>query len=85
METDSGIPGHSFVLKWTKNIFSRTLRASNCVPRHVGFIMDGNRRFARKKEMDVKEGHEAGFVSMSRILELCYEAGVDTATVFGKS
>ncbi|CAI7041240.1 BEM_collapsed_G0002110.mRNA.1.CDS.1 [Saccharomyces cerevisiae] len=44
--------------------------------------MDGNRRFARKKEMDVKEGHEAGFVSMCRILELCYEAGVDTATVF---
>lgn len=85
METDSGIPGHSFVLKWTKNIFSRTLRASNCVPRHVGFIMDGNRRFARKKEMDVKEGHEAGFVSMSRILELCYEAGVDTATVFAFS
>ncbi|SMN20289.1 similar to Saccharomyces cerevisiae YBR002C RER2 Cis-prenyltransferase involved in dolichol synthesis [Maudiozyma saulgeensis] len=85
MSEESKIPGHYFVLSLLKNIFSRTLRASNNVPRHVGFIMDGNRRWARKNDIEVKDGHEAGFHSMSRILELCYEAGVDTATVFAFS
>lgn len=47
--------------------------------------MDGNRRYARKNDIEIKEGHEAGFSSMSQVLELCYEAGVNTATVFAFS
>ena len=80
-----GVPGPWSPLSLAKNLFSRTVRASNHVPRHVGFIMDGNRRYARKREMEVKDGHEAGFHSMSRILELCYEAGVQSATVYAFS
>lgn len=79
------IPGYSLTLEWIKNIFSRTIRVSNTVPKHVGFVMDGNRRYAIKKDIELKEGHEAGFASMSQVLELCYEAGVETATVFAFS
>ncbi|CCK72198.1 ditrans,polycis-polyprenyl diphosphate synthase KNAG_0J01170 [Huiozyma naganishii CBS 8797] len=68
-----------------KNLLSHTLKSSNCVPQHIGFIMDGNRRYARKTGQAVRAGHEAGFVSMSKILELCYESGVNTATVFAFS
>lgn len=85
MDGSSTIPGLSVALEWAKNIFSHTIRSSNCVPKHIGFVMDGNRRFARKNEMEIKEGHEAGFSSLSQVLELCYEAGVDTATVFAFS
>lgn len=85
METNTTIPGVSVALEWIKNVFSRTIKSSNRVPRHIGFVMDGNRRYARKNEIEIKEGHEAGFVSMSQVLELCYEAGVDTATVFAFS
>ncbi|KAG0668756.1 cis-prenyltransferase [Maudiozyma exigua] len=85
MSEESKIPGNLFFLSLIKNVFSRTIRASNNVPKHVGFIMDGNRRWARKNEIEVKDGHEAGFHSMSRILELCYEAGVHTATVYAFS
>ncbi|KAL3230625.1 Dehydrodolichyl diphosphate synthase complex subunit RER2 [Nakaseomyces bracarensis] len=77
--------GYNYLATCVKNLFSRTLSVSNCVPQHIGFIMDGNRRFAKKHSMETKEGHEAGFRSMSKILELCYEAGVDTATVFAFS
>lgn len=55
------------------------------VPRHVGFIMDGNRRFARQNQMEVKEGHSAGFDSMAKTLETCYDCGVEVATVFAFS
>lgn len=77
--------GSSYVLTLLKNVFSRTIKSSHNVPAHIGFIMDGNRRYARRKGIDIKEGHDAGFTSMSRILELCYEAGVHTATVFAFS
>lgn len=85
MDGGSTIPGYSVALEWVKNIFSRTIKSSNCVPKHIGFVMDGNRRYARKNEIEIKEGHEAGFSSLSQVLELCYEAGVDTATVFAFS
>lgn len=85
MDGANTIPGYSLTSEWIKNIFSRTIKVSNCVPKHIGFVMDGNRRFARKNDMELKEGHEAGFDSMSRVLELCYEAGVNTATVFAFS
>ncbi|CCD25931.2 ditrans,polycis-polyprenyl diphosphate synthase NDAI_0G01550 [Naumovozyma dairenensis CBS 421] len=85
IESSSNIPGYNITLKWVKNIFSRSLRVSNNVPKHVGFIMDGNRRYARKNGIEVKEGHETGFFTMSKILELCYESGVTCATVYAFS
>lgn len=85
MDGGSTIPGYSVALEWVKNLFSRTIKSSNCVPKHIGFVMDGNRRYARKNEIEIKEGHEAGFSSLSQVLELCYEAGVDTVTVFAFS
>jgi ditrans,polycis-polyprenyl diphosphate synthase len=55
------------------------------VPQHVGFIMDGNRTYAKKKHIELKEGHSAGFESMAKILEVCYDCGVKCATVFAFS
>ncbi|GAV50683.1 hypothetical protein ZYGR_0Z01060 [Zygosaccharomyces rouxii] len=43
--------------------------AAGPVPQHISFIMDGNRRFAKKMNMPVKRGHEAGGVTL---LSLCY-------------
>lgn len=84
MEAERTLQGAS-TAEWIKNQFCNVLRVSNSVPRHVGFVMDGNRRYARKMEIEIKEGHEAGYLSMSRVLELCYQAGVETATVFAFS
>ncbi|GAV51634.1 hypothetical protein ZYGR_0AF01050 [Zygosaccharomyces rouxii] len=84
MEAETTLSGFS-ASEWIKNQFSNVIRVSNAAPRHVGFVMDGNRRYAKKMDIEVKEGHEAGYMSMSRVLELCYQAGVETATVFAFS
>ncbi|KAG0674713.1 cis-prenyltransferase [Pichia californica] len=55
------------------------------VPQHIGFIMDGNRTYAKIKHIELKEGHSAGFESMARILEVCYDCGVKCASVFAFS
>ena len=37
------------------------------VPRHVAFIMDGNRRYARVKGVNVIQGHIDGFAALRRV------------------
>lgn len=55
------------------------------VPRHVAFIMDGNRRYARHLGVDLRAGHVAGFEKLEEVLEWCLELGVEAVTVFAFS
>lgn len=67
-----------------KKIFAHVLQTGP-TPKHVGMIMDGNRRYARSHNIELKEGHNLGFESMASILELLYESGVEHATVYAFS
>ena len=40
---------------------------SGPTPRHVAFIMDGNRRYARKTDVEVKQGHADGFDKLKEV------------------
>jgi short-chain Z-isoprenyl diphosphate synthase len=52
-------------------------------PRHVGVIIDGNRRWAREAGFaDVSHGHRAGARKIADLLEWCSEAGVKVVTVW---
>lgn len=56
------------------------------IPKHVAFIMDGNRRFARRHQLaSVVEGHDLGFRKMEEILDHCMKLGVQTVTVYAFS
>lgn len=39
------------------------------MPRHVGFIMDGNRRFAKQRALQTFKGHELGFSQLENVCE----------------
>ena len=56
------------------------------VPRHIGFIMDGNRRFARSLGLrTVSDGHRQGAEKLWEVLSWCYDAGVEVVTVWSFS
>lgn len=55
------------------------------VPRHIAFIMDGNRRWASEQRvpLPVRAGHISGFGALKTVLEACLELrGLDTVTVY---
>jgi short-chain Z-isoprenyl diphosphate synthase len=53
------------------------------VPRHVGVIMDGNRRWARAIGLeDVAHGHRRGADKIVDLLSWCDDVGVSVVTLF---
>jgi short-chain Z-isoprenyl diphosphate synthase len=53
------------------------------LPRHVGVILDGNRRFARKMGFDdVSDGHRAGFRKIDELLEWCLSMEIPVVTLW---
>jgi len=53
------------------------------LPRHVGVIMDGNRRWARSIGLeDVAHGHRRGASKIVDLLGWCDDAGVQVVTLF---
>ena len=55
------------------------------IPEHIAFIMDGNRRYAKKSNSAVGAGHRAGYSSLMSMLVYCYELGVKYVTVYAFS
>jgi ditrans,polycis-polyprenyl diphosphate synthase len=37
------------------------------VPRHIAFVMDGNRRYAKMNNLELGAGHYAGFETFIRV------------------
>jgi short-chain Z-isoprenyl diphosphate synthase len=52
------------------------------VPRHVGVILDGNRRWAKSVGATTKDGHQAGADKIEDLLRWCDEAGVEVVTLW---
>uniref|UniRef100_A0A914XM00 Alkyl transferase n=1 Tax=Plectus sambesii TaxID=2011161 RepID=A0A914XM00_9BILA len=70
---------------WWHRWACRVLKAGP-VPRHVAFIMDGNRRYARKNGLpSVLDGHSKGFDRLAKTLEWCRDLGVNEVTVYAFS
>ena len=57
--------------------------AGKPVPRHVGVIVDGNRRWAREMGyVDPNDGHRVGAVRIKELLGWCQQAGIDHVTLY---
>lgn len=52
------------------------------IPKHIGFILDGNRRFARIKGLRPWRGHDYGRDKVHQLLDWCEEFGVRELTLY---
>ena len=55
------------------------------LPRHIGIIMDGNGRWAKKRGMPRSFGHRAGANVLKKIITFCDELGIEAITVYAFS
>lgn len=49
---------------------------ASSVPSHIGYILDGNRRWAKMHGLPVYEGHLAGYNALKEVVEATADAGV---------
>ncbi|WP_414015022.1 polyprenyl diphosphate synthase [Limnohabitans sp.] len=55
------------------------------MPRHIAIIMDGNRRWAKKRFMPAGLGHAAGAQRVRDIVKACAEMGIPDLSLFAFS
>lgn len=55
------------------------------LPKHIGIIMDGNGRWAKKRLLPRFVGHQKGLNAVKRIVSHCSEVGVEALTLFAFS
>ena len=51
-------------------------------PLHIGIILDGNRRWARSKNLMPWDGHKAGFDKLKDLFEAAKEAGIKELSLY---
>ncbi|WP_336710989.1 isoprenyl transferase [Arthrobacter sp. USHLN218] len=56
--------------------------AADRIPRHIGVVVDGNRRWAKLAGSPTREGHQAGADKILEFLGWCDELGVKVVTLY---
>ncbi len=57
----------------------------NKLPQHIGIIMDGNGRWAKKRALPRSAGHSAGADTLKKIVTECNNIGIKYITVYAFS
>ena len=55
------------------------------LPQHIGFIMDGNGRWATRRGMPRKFGHRKGADVLEKIVDYCFDIGIKCVSCFAFS
>jgi len=58
---------------------------STVVPKHVGYILDGNRRWARQHSLPEYDGHLAGYNALKEVIEGSIEQGIQYVSIYAFS
>jgi undecaprenyl diphosphate synthase len=60
-------------------------QADGDLPRHIAIIMDGNGRWARRRNLPRPMGHREGVKAVRHIVEACRQRGIEALTLFAFS
>ena len=55
------------------------------LPRHIGIIPDGNRRWAKANKLTTAQGHKEGAENLKRISKYANKLGIKYMTVYAFS
>jgi len=78
----------NYTLGWVYRFYAWRLESRVMMrprPKHIGIILDGNRRWARERSMPPTYGHRVGYDKAKQVLEWCWELGIQTVTVYALS
>ncbi len=65
--------------------FFKKKESAKVLPRHIAIIMDGNGRWAKKRNMPRSAGHIAGAKTFKNIARYCNKIGLEYLTVYAFS
>ena len=54
----------------------------NSIPKHIGYIVDGNRRWAKARGLKSSDGHKAGFEALKSIVKATHGRGVEYVSAY---
>ena len=57
-------------------------RIEMLLPKHIGFIMDGNGRWAQARGLPRSEGHRAGIKHILNVVDICHNLGIDIISAY---
>lgn len=55
------------------------------MPKHIAIIMDGNRRWAKARNLPIKAGHKAGAETLKKVVRYANKIGIKYMTVYAFS
>lgn len=74
-----------FLSSWNAKTNMVSKIESKNIPRHIAIIMDGNRRWARARNLPDKEGHKVGVEKIEEIVKAAEKMGVEVITIYALS
>ncbi|XP_019177531.1 PREDICTED: dehydrodolichyl diphosphate synthase 6-like [Ipomoea nil] len=72
------------LLRHLRSLLFRVLSVG-VIPKHIAFILDGNRRYSRKMKIPETVGYRAAFLALVCVICYCYELGVKYVTIYAFS
>ena len=69
-------------MKTENSLLEQQIKNHPDLPRHIGIIMDGNGRWAKKRHLPRIAGHNAGIESVRRIVRESAELGIKVLTLY---
>ena len=69
---------------WCSALLSILRNGAN-IPKRIGIIMDGNRRYARSRHFEDIEGHKDGVKTLINLLNWSISLNIEELTVFAFS
>ena len=78
------IPQEDIQISWYHSLLIRILKTGK-MPKSIGIIMDGNRRYATKLKKEKHKGHSDGLKNLENTVFWCKEMGITQLTVYALS